>query len=100
YVHLIRKVQLFPIQAGAYTLDEAEVESLVQFVDMHDKSGFRLNQPLKGNRSRGHAYVQKRMSFLSPELTVNVKPLPEQNQPPGFQGAVGRFSLTVESHTE
>lgn len=97
YVHLIRKVQLFPIQAGSYTLDEAEVESVVQFIDPRDKSGFRLNQPLKNSRSRGHAYVQKRMSFLSPEVSVNVRPLPEDGQPAGFLGAVGRFSVSVES---
>ena len=31
FTHLIRKVQLFPLQAGTFTLDAAEVESTIHF---------------------------------------------------------------------
>src|SRR6185436_4607185 len=32
FTNLVRKVQLFPLQEGTYTLDPAEIESVVHFV--------------------------------------------------------------------
>jgi hypothetical protein len=73
--HLIRKVQLFPLQEGQFSLEPAEVESQI-FLRNPDRIKYLLLE--------------------TPPITVNVKALPLQNQPDSFSGAVGNFSVDVQ----
>lgn len=72
--HLIRKVQLFPLQAGRFTLEPAEVETRV----------FLRNPDMV-----------KDLTLKTPPINILVKPLPQKDQPDSFSGAVGHFALDL-----
>jgi hypothetical protein len=40
-------------------------------------------------------YERRQVNIKSPELQFTVLPLPEENRPPGFSGAIGDFSLSI-----
>lgn len=106
YTNIIRKVQLFPLQEGSFSLDAAEVESVIHFVKVDrpltdDREELRrvLTQPPKNdnaNRST-RTVLNYRTTLHSDTLNINVKALPVENQPQGFAGAVGNFSLAVQT---
>lgn len=89
FVHLIRKVQLLPLQPGKFKVDQAEVKSTIRFVRQDIDMNFE--EVLKGRsemRLIPHTTVIK-----SPVVNIDVKPLPDTNQPKSFSGAVGKYSL-------
>ncbi|HLX66597.1 MAG TPA: BatD family protein [Puia sp.] len=99
-VHTIRKAQLIPLQAGSIDLDPVEVENVVHFVkagarqEPH-RSGDRLRDlldQLNGDVNLGPA-VDENVTLDTKPLTITVKPLPEENKPVGFNGAVGNFTI-------
>jgi hypothetical protein len=73
--HLIRKVQLFPLQEGKYSLETAGVESRI-FLRNPDMVKF--------------------VNLETPPITITVKALPLKNQPDSFSGAVGNFSIGLQ----
>lgn len=90
FVHLIRKVQLLPLQPGKFTIDQAEVQSNIQFVRQDNDMSFE--DVLKGKpemKTIAHTTVLR-----SPVVTVNVNPLPDTGQPRNFSGAVGKFQVS------
>lgn len=101
YTNIIRKVQLFPLQEGTFKLDEAEIESVIHFVkvDRPPDSKEGLRKMLGGsNKSKGgRSLLDYRTSLRSEPLSITVKALPADNQPPGFRGAVGNFSLAIQT---
>jgi hypothetical protein len=99
-VHIIRKTQLIPLQAGSIDLDPVEVENTVHFVK---GAGNRENRR-GGNALRDLLDQMNDEANLGPEVdenitldtkpvTITVKPLPEEGRPAGFSGAVGNFSV-------
>jgi BatD DUF11 like domain len=99
-VHTIRKTQLIPFQAGSIDLDPCEVENSVHFV----KGSGRPGAGRSGNTIRDLLDRMTDESDLGPEVdenitldtkpvTITIKPLPEENKPLGFNGAVGNFSV-------
>jgi hypothetical protein len=99
-VHTIRKTQLIPLQAGSIDLDPVEVENTVHFI----KGGIRQEAHRGGNRlqdlldqlsgeSNMGPVVDENVTLDTKPLTITVKPLPEENKPAGFNGAVGNFSI-------
>lgn len=99
-VHIIRKTQLIPLQAGSIDLDPVEVENTVHFV-----KGAGSREPRRsGNSLRDLLDQMNDENNLGPEVdenvtldtkpvTITVKPLPEENKPAGYSGAVGNFSV-------
>ncbi len=85
YVSVIRKVHLFPLQEGHFTLDPAEVESVIHFVRISEDAP--------------RTAFDYALSLESPPVTIAVKPLPAAQQPANFSGAVGNFSLKVLAPT-
>jgi hypothetical protein len=73
--HLIRKVQLFPLQEGKFSLEPAEVESQIFL------------------RNPG---MVKHLTLETPPIMITVKALPVKNQPDSFSGAVGDFSIELQ----
>ncbi len=66
-------------QPGSYTYGPSMIEgTLYQYI------------PGQGNLSA------TRVSARAPSIVVDVKPFPEKNQPPSFNGAVGSFSYNLE----
>jgi len=99
-VHTIRKTQLIPFQAGTIDLDPVEVENTVHFV----RGSGRPGGGRSGNTIRDLLDQMTDENNLGPEVdenitldtkpvTITVKPLPEENKPLGYNGAVGNFSV-------
>ena len=85
-VGLLRKVALFPQRSGSLALDPMEIEVTVpvrrQSGDFFD-SFFNSTQPVKYRTA-------------SQPMHVTVLPLPSQNVPAGFNGAVGKFQMDAQ----
>ena len=101
YAHLIRKVQLIPLQAGTFNLDGAEVESVIHFTRNNDgeESAIKsLRDFLRKAASRHEAdeTLDYRVNLETPPIGVRVIPLPEPNKDIDFSGAVGQFSLELQ----
>lgn len=86
YVNIIRKVQLIPLQEGSVTLDPAEVEGMVHF---------RKKDPQTG----GWVAADYPVSVKSDPVELSVKPVPTENQPHHYTGAVGKFEIAVKAPT-
>jgi hypothetical protein len=99
-VHIIRKTQLIPLQAGNIDLDPVEVENTVHFVkgggrpeSHHSGNSLRdLLDQLADNNNVGPE-VDENVTIDTKPLTITVKPLPEENKPANYNGAVGNFSV-------
>ena len=97
-VHTIRKVQLYPLQAGVFSIDEMELKNRVEF------SRSRVNKKTEQQIAEGMlgaeettapeegAEVYETTMHTDP-VSVEVKPLPEPGKPSRFSGAVGRFRI-------
>lgn len=99
-VHTIRKVQLYPLQPGRFTIDPMEVRNKVEFsrsaVNRKTEQkiaegmmGIDTNEPV----TEGTAVYETTISTAP--LKVEVKPLPEKSKPAQYSGAVGRFTFTA-----
>jgi hypothetical protein len=98
YMNLVRKVQLFPLQEGKYTLDAAEIESVVHFIKTDEPAGKKHGGGLF-NRNTTPMFptaINHRTILRTEPKTITVKPLPTANQPADFSGAVGQFALSVK----
>jgi hypothetical protein len=89
-VGLLKKVALFPQRSGILELDPMEAECMIQ-VQTRRKSNDIFDQffndPFFGN-------VQNvRHVARSQSVRITVAPLPQENIPPGFNGAVGSLSM-------
>jgi hypothetical protein len=84
-VYVIRKAQLYPLQAGAIELEPATLDNKITFV----KNENGLNRLFEEN-----------VSLTSKPFTIQVNPLPETGKPENFKEAVGNFDIeaTVEKN--
>lgn len=88
-VGILKKVALFPQRSGSLEIDPMEVECIVQVQTRRRGTDFFdqfFNDPFFGNVSNVSHKVR------SEPLKITVLPLPP-NPPPGFAGAVGKFSM-------
>lgn len=100
YVHTVRKVQLYPLQEGVYTVDAMEVKNRVEFSRsmVNRKTEQEIiegvfedddPEPLPG--------IEVFETHIStPPLAVTVRPLPARNRPMGFNDATGRFRIEAQ----
>lgn len=96
YTNLVRKVQLFPLQEGTYTLDPAEIESLIHFIKTDKPAGKKGLVPGQSSTPMFPTAINHRTLLRSQPLTITVKSLPTANQPDDFSGAVGQFNVIVK----
>lgn len=95
FVHLIRKVQLFALQPGVFTLEPAEVRSTIHLRTPAEAS-LSPDVIRSGGRQRQHE-LEKRIISKTPPVVIRVKSLPEQGRPADFSGAVGDFHLELNT---
>jgi len=95
-VHVIRQSQLFPLQAGTFTLDPVEVENSVRFI----KSGDDEANPFDEIFDQGGQIVEQTINLSSKPVTITVNPLPTEKQPAEFDGAVGNFAISTSISKE
>ncbi len=100
--YLIRKVQLYPLQAGQLTIEPVEVENLVRMIRARTRStketGSWLDavmEKMKEAELDNADIIEERIVLRSDSLKVNVLELPEKNKPENFNGAVGQFQLNA-----
>jgi len=96
-VHIIRKAQLIPLQAGTVDLDPVEVENTVHFVRGRPeprRSGNMLRDMLDqfDDNSAGPEIEENVVLDTKPQ-TITIKPVPEEGRPANYNGAVGNFSV-------
>jgi hypothetical protein len=92
-VHIIRKVQLYPLQPGKFELDAVELDNTVHFLRVASKANSM--QQLLDDYSRGAEGKPEDQSVTlsSKPVTITVKALPTTNKPAAFDGAVGNFTI-------
>jgi BatD DUF11 like domain len=98
-VHIIRKTQLIPLQAGDVTLDAVELDNNIYFIRADAGTVKSSGQGLGGLLDRlfepevsGTPFTQH-IVLESKPVTVHVKPLPELGKPADFNGAVGKYTI-------
>ncbi len=98
-VHTIRKVQLYPLQPGMFTIDAMQIKNRVEFSRsaVTKKAEQEISEGLLGAGEEappeGTEVVESEMSTVP--VSVLVKPVPEKNKPESFNGAAGRFSISA-----
>lgn len=90
-VYIIRQVQLIPLQAGVLHLPQASVENKITFYregQLNYRDLFYNNPAVKPE--------EVTVTFTNPAMDVSIVNLP-QPAPEGFGGAVGDFSVHINS---
>jgi hypothetical protein len=104
-VFLLRKAQLYPLQAGTLQLDIAEVENNIRFI----KEAYFENQPeYQYNREQYLNYLTQnfdntvipaaaiahhKVTISSNPVSITVKDFPAAGKPAGFSGVNGSFRI-------
>lgn len=98
-VHTIRKVQLYPLQAGMFTIDPMEMANEVEFTRslVNKKTEQEVTEIMYGNAETkkeqdADAEVFK-VNVKTEPVNVKVRPFPDRNRADTFAGAVGNFSM-------
>lgn len=99
-VYVLRKVQLYPMQAGQFTLTPIVASNDVTFIkasyaqSMSGSSFLSLMQDFAINMAPSEAVVDEKVIIKSAPVTIEVSPLPDKEIPQGFKGAVGKFKIS------
>jgi BatD DUF11 like domain len=91
YAPIMFSSSLSAIKDGVLTLGPATLDCVVDFPT--DDGGARNSAP--GIPSFFQRMVTRQFHLESDPLTVTVKPLPTEDRPPDFAGAVGKFTLNA-----
>lgn len=98
-VHTIRKVQLYPLQAGVFTIDAMEVKNKVEFSrsKVNRKTEQQIVEGVLNNvPEEAPANAEVFDNDISTEpINIVVKPIPEKGKTTGFSGAIGSFSISA-----
>jgi hypothetical protein len=95
-VHIIRKAQLIPLQAGTVQLDPVEVENKIYFIKQNRETNRRrslLDEMFSQMQGDEGTEVTQNITLDSKPVAITIKPLPEANKPADFNGAVGHFTI-------
>lgn len=97
-VHTIRKVQLYPLQAGEFTVDAMQVKNKVEFSRsvVNKKTEQQIAEGVLDNEE-GEAPKEGASVFeteiATEPVTIRVKPVPDKNKPLTYGGAIGAFTI-------
>ncbi len=97
-VYILRKVQLYPLQAGTFTLDPLKSDNTVSFIKAEYAASmqsdlFGMMQNFGDVTTPPNAIVEQHASLQSKPVEITVNPLPIENKPPDFKGSVGNFAI-------
>ena len=90
----IKKYALFPQRSGKLVIEPAEAMCQAQ---LKTKTQRRTNDPFFDNFFNDpffNRYKTVDLNLTTRAVTINVKPLPSQNRPAEFNGAVGEFDFS------
>ncbi|MBK5269476.1 MAG: protein BatD [Bacteroidia bacterium] len=99
-VHTIRKVQLYPLREGAYTIDAMDVKNVVEFSHsiVHKKTEQEIVEGMLRNDSnevKGKDAEIFESNISTDPVVINVKPTPAKSKPAAYNGATGRFNISA-----
>ena len=99
-MYTIRKVELYPLQPGDFTLDPVIATNQITFIKsqyLNSQGGdlFDMFQNFGSGAIPAEGQVVKSITLQSAPLVIHVKPLPPETKPADFRGAVGDFSITA-----
>lgn len=83
---VLQQYILFPERAGKLLLDPMEMTFVV-------RQPVAANDPIE--RFFGGSYREIKHKAKSPQVPIQVRPLPAEDRPQGFSGAVGKFSFST-----
>jgi hypothetical protein len=98
-VYTLRKVQLYPLQAGTITLDPVVADNKVNFIKAEYAGSqrgdmfFDMMQNFADATSPSDAIIEQHVTLQSKPVEITVKPLPDENKPADFKGSVGNFII-------
>jgi len=98
-VHTIRKAQLYPLNAGRFTIDPMEISNRIEFSrsTVHKKTEQVIIEGMhpedKSKKGADKLVFENEMN--TNPVVVDVKPFPEKNKPKNFSGATGRFEISA-----
>lgn len=92
FMNLVRKAQVFPMQAGTVLLDAAEVSSKVRLVRSASGKKGDLNQLIDPSAINEILFTT---TVVSEPVSITVKPLPPLKDSQSFSGAIGSFTVTL-----
>ncbi|MES1218484.1 MAG: BatD family protein [Bacteroidota bacterium] len=99
-VHTVRKVQLYPLQAGHYVIDPMELSNRVEFSrsEVNKKTEQQIVEGVLHNAAAElHNNTEMYESTSATEsIPIHVKALPAKNKTDSFTAAVGDFSITAK----
>ncbi len=88
---------LKPVKTGALTVGPVTVSVVLEVASANRRrGGFNPFEDWPGFSGFGNT-EQKQLSLATDQETVQVLPLPGENVPPGFNGAVGSFTMTASA---
>jgi hypothetical protein len=98
-VHIIRKVQLYPLRAGQFTIDAMEINNKVEFSRsaVNKKTEQEIVEGVLGrddSKVNDDKTTVVETDISTEPVIINVKHVPEKNKPANYAGAVGRFSIS------
>jgi hypothetical protein len=100
-VYVIRKTQLYPLQSGTINIEPAELENRQQLIKEAylEKSGLTTDDLSEQVLMTlpADAVINYTATLVSQPMSIEVKPLPAKGKPVAFNGAVGDFSIKMES---
>ncbi|MEP6583735.1 MAG: BatD family protein [Ginsengibacter sp.] len=100
-VYTLRKVQLYPLQPGTFTLDPVVADNKVTFIKSEyagTQKGdmfFDMLQDFANSTSPQNSVIEEHVTLQSKPVQILVKPLPQENMPEDFKGAVGDFKISA-----
>ena len=83
---IYRQFVLFPQQSGKLTIEPARFDASIA-------KAVQVNDPFETFLNGGSNYVEVKKTLMTPQITINAKPLPA-GKPEGFSGGVGDFSIS------
>ena len=100
-MYILRRAQLYPLQAGTVELEAASVENNIHFVKQEYLDKYNPAIDLQNDFVPGtlpaEAVVDEKIILDSKPMLVNVKALPvDKKKPPSFNGAVGNFTINAD----
>ncbi len=96
-VHVVRKVQLYPLEAGIFNIDPMEIDNKVEFaVDAAGSGETSTVTEQMYNQKKEAPPPNSRefqMTLTTASIPITVHALPVRNMADTFEGAVGNFTI-------
>jgi hypothetical protein len=92
----LRRIALYPQRSGEFTVDPMELKCLAQVRVQSTRPRDPFFDSFFDDPFFNRNVRNVELDLSSNSLKINVKPLPLENRPANFSGAVGQYSMSTE----